>query len=111
MRESLGTAVSDKVRLFPQKHEWAYLHGGWIDERSLSESAEYPELEPVEVVGALLDIVFVAMMLEVEHAVTPEGGGGFRAGNEMADEAILTTLLRRDIVGEELEHGGAWRDN
>ena len=39
---------------------------------SLSESTVVPELEPVEVPWAVLDIILIPMVLEEEHLVTPE---------------------------------------
>ena len=62
---------SDQVCLFEQIHEWADLHRGGILESRFSEASKGPELKPVKVVRSLLDVVFVAVMLEVKHLVTP----------------------------------------
>ena len=59
--------------MFPKEHERPSLHGCGVDEGLLSKPAKLPELEPFEVVGALLNVVLVSVMLEVEHLVTPEG--------------------------------------
>jgi len=72
---------SQEASLFPQKHEGALLSGRGIPERSLSESAGVPELEPVEVVGAMPDVILVTVMLEEKLLVTPQGGSRLRAGN------------------------------
>lgn len=87
------------------------MKGGGVDESSFGESAELPELEPIEVVRTLLDVVFIAMMLEVKHLVTPEGGSSFGSGNEVSNEFLFATLLGGTVVTENLEHNCVRRNN
>jgi len=95
---------SESVHLSPQEHEWALLHRGWQFELRLGKSTVIPELEPVEVVGAELDVILVPMVLEEEHFVTPEGGCCLRARHDVTKESFLTTVLRRRVVTKDLEH-------
>ena len=104
-----GLAVSDKASICEQEHEWASLHRGWVLERLFSETTECPELKPLEVVRALFNVVFVPVVLEVKHLVTPEGRSGLRARHQMADKALLTAKLRRLVESKHLEHCGVNR--
>lgn len=58
--------------MFPEEHEGALLHRSGSVKLSLGESTVVPELEPVEVPWAVLDIILIPMVLEEEHLVTPE---------------------------------------
>ena len=73
-------------------------------ELGLGKPTEVPKLKPVEVPRPVLDIIFVSMVLEEEHLVTPERRGGFRAGDEMTDEPLVTAVLGRSVKTEDLEH-------
>jgi len=99
---------SDKTSLFEQEHEWALLNGCGVDERSLSEPAVIPELEPLEVMRSLLDVILVSAMLEEKLLVTEERGSSLGAGHQPSDVALFATKLGRGVVGENLEHGGVW---
>ena len=77
---------------------------------SLSESTVVPELEPVEVPWAVLDVIIIPMVLEEEHLVTPEWAGSLRAGDKVTDESFFSTVLRGHIVSEDLKHYGVCRD-
>ena len=79
-------------------------------ELRLGESAVVPELEPVEVPWAVLDIIFIPMVLEEEHLVTPERAGSLRAGDKVTDKSLVTAVLRRHIVSEDLKHHGVCRN-
>ena len=65
--------VSQEASLFKQEHKWTLLSGCWVPKWCLSEPSVVPELEPLEVVRSLLDVVLVAMMLEVKLLVTEQG--------------------------------------
>ena len=104
-------SLSDETSIIKQKEEWAPLHGGRVDERSLSELALGPELKPVEVVRSELDVVIHAAMLEEQLLVTPEGADGVGAGHDPADQLLITTLLRRGVEGEDLEHDSVHGDD
>ena len=108
------THSSQKASLFPQKHEWALLSWRWVPQRSLSEPASVPELEPLEVVGSHPDVVVVTVMLEEKLLVAPERWGGLRAGDEPADVALgalVVTVLGWAVVAEDSEHDGVNRHN
>ena len=86
----------------------------WIPERRLSEPASVPELEPLEVVGSVPDVIFVAMMLEEKFLVAPERWCGLRTGDQPADVALwafVITVLRRAVVAEDSEHDGVYWHN
>lgn len=101
---------SDQASFFKQEHEWARLDRGWVLQRSLSELAVVPELEPFEVVGPLANVVLVAVVLEVELLVAPQGRGRLRAGDDPPHESLRRTVLRRAVVAEDLEHGSVSLD-
>ena len=63
---------SDHTCIVPEEHEGTLLHGCGSVELRLSESTVVPELEPVEVPWAVLDVIFIPMVLEEKHLVTPE---------------------------------------
>ena len=102
---------SQEACLFPQKHEWALLGGRRISERSLSEHAGVPELEPFVVVRAMLDVVLVSVMLEEKLLVTPKGWRRLRARDQPADAFLGAVVLRRAVISENLEHGSVLRNN
>ena len=100
---------SQKTSLLPQKHEWALLGGRRVSQWGLREFARVPELEPLEVVGAMSDIVLITVMLEEERLVTPERWGGLGARHEPADVALWALVvaeLGRAVVPVHSEHGG-----
>lgn len=86
------------------------MKGGGVGESSFGESAELPELEPIEVVRALLDVVLITMMLEVKHLITPKRAGSFGSGNKVSNEFLLATSFGGTVITENLEHDGAGRD-
>lgn len=57
--------------LLEQEEEGAALAGRRVGELGLGEAAPVPELKPVEVVRALLNVVFHPAMLEEELLVAP----------------------------------------
>ena len=59
--------------------------GSRVYQGRLSELAVLPELEPVEVVGAYLDVVVEARVLEEELSVAPEGVDLVGAGRNPAN--------------------------
>ena len=69
---SRGLPCSHESGLVKQEEEGALDWGRGVDERSLVELAERPELQPVEVVWAGLNVVVKSAMLEEESAVAPE---------------------------------------
>ena len=46
------------------------------------------------------------MMLEEEHLVTPKRSGSLRSGDNVTDEFLVSTMLRRHVVTEHFEHNG-----
>ena len=69
---SRGLPCSHESGLREQEEEGALDWSGRIDQRSLVELAKGPELEPVKVVWAGLDIVIKSSVLEEETSVAPE---------------------------------------
>lgn len=87
------------------------MHRGWVSELALGKSTVIPEFEPVEVVGAGLDVILVPMVLEEEHFVTPERGCCLRARHDVTNEFFLTAMLRRHVVTKDLEHNSVgWNE-
>ena len=58
----------------------------------------------------MLDVVLVAVVLEVQLLVTPEGGGGLGAGDEPSHESFLGAVLGRRVISEDFEHDGVLGD-
>lgn len=61
--------------------------------------------------GASLDIVVTATVLEEELIIAPERRDLVRAGDEPANKFFFATELGRLIVGNNLEHNSVSRDN
>ena len=61
--------------------------------------------------GASLDIVVTATVLEEELIIAPERRDLVRAGDEPANKFLFATELGRLIVGNNLEHNSVSRDN
>lgn len=100
----VGTEGSDESRVLPQEHERAPLHRRWVDQFRLREPSIIPELEPVKVVRAESDIVFVSVVLEEKHFVAPERGGRLRSRDYVADQSLFAAMLGRRVVAKDLKH-------
>ena len=95
---------SDDACFLEQEEEGAALAGRGVGELGLGEAATVPELKPVEVVRALLNVVFHPAMLEEELLVAPVRADRVGPAHEPADEFFSATELGRLVVGEDLEH-------
>lgn len=67
-------------KILIQEKEGASLSGHWGLQR-----LQLPELEPIEVVGAIFDVIFVALVLEEKLFVTPKRCCDLRAGHDPAN--------------------------
>ena len=69
-----------------------------------------PELEPIEVMGTILDVIIIALVLEEELLITPERCCDFRTGHDPAYQMLLATKLGRHVVCPHLEQDRVGRD-
>lgn len=111
-RDYLAEPVfSDESGLLEQEEEWAFLLGGWVGELGVKELAFVPELEPVEIVRAHLNVVVHAAVIEEELLVAPMRADCVRSAHDPANQFFLATELGWFVEGEHLEHCGVHRDD
>ena len=96
---------------FEQEEEWAFLLGCWVEELGVKELAQVPELEPVEIVRAHLNVVVHAAMIEEELLVAPMRADGVRSAHDPANQFFFAAELGGFVEGEHLEHCGVHRDD
>ena len=106
---------SQEAGLFKQENEWAFLSGCGILKRRLRVETAVPELKPLVVVGAVEQVVLVAMLLEEKLLVSPSRWGGLRARHQPANKLLraseLVVKLWWAVVGDHLPHGGVRWNN
>ena len=70
-----------------------------------------PELEPVEILGTYLDVLFHSAMLEEKLGISPEAANLVRSGDNPAHELLFSSEFGSLIPTEYLEHRCVHRDN
>ena len=65
-------SLSQEASLFKQENKWTLLGGCRVLQGRLIKTTAVPELEPLEVVWALLDVILEPLLLEEKLLVGPE---------------------------------------
>ena len=104
-------ACSVKSGRLKQVEEWAFLLRSWVGKLSFVEITLVPELKPVEIVRAHLNVIIHTSMLEEQLLVTPVRANRVRSAHYPAYESFFATELGRLIEGKHLEHGGVDRND